>query len=150
MKKYIVLRVILPRIQKFAGTMQRNTNSFTADFAHCVRSDLQVPYFLSCLTMFSSSCALVVTGTTPAHKQRCCCTGESAHIQSNFRQNNFCTSSGNARDFVYCLNRCFIFGHILLHQLIQFTNPTVQVINMIDNLRQVCSGVGGHSIEATI
>ena len=35
-----------------------------------------------------------------------CCTGESAHIQSNFRQNNFCTSSGNARDFVYCLNRC--------------------------------------------
>ena len=65
-----------------------------------------------------------------------CRTGESAHIQSNFRQNNFCTSSGNARDFVYCLNRCFIFGHILLHQLIQFTNPTVQVINMIDNLRQ--------------
>ena len=56
------------------------------------------------LTMFSSSCALVVTGTDTSPWAEMCCTGESAHIQSNFRQNNFCTSSGNARDFVYCLN----------------------------------------------
>lgn len=47
-----------------------------------------------------------------------CCTGESAHIQPDFSKNHFRTASGNARDFVYCLNRCFIFGHILLHQLI--------------------------------
>lgn len=63
-------------------------------------------------------------------------TWEATHVNTNLCKNHFCTSSGDAGNFVYRFNCRFIFRHVSLNQLIQFTDPAVQIVDMIDDLCQ--------------
>ena len=66
-------------------------------------------------------------------------TGKSAHIQPDFRQNHLGAATGDAGNIAKSGNRRFIFIHVILNQLVQVGNTSIQIVDMIYDLRQQLS-----------
>ena len=63
-------------------------------------------------------------------------TGETAHICADFSKDNLRTAPCDSRYLVNGCDSSFIFRHIPFYHLVQNGNPSVQIVNVVDDLGQ--------------